>query len=111
MISCMLLKACVNGSRRRGAHPALPVTPAELAADVSRIVAAGVDALHLHPKDARGLDTLGAVEVAAALAAVRAAAPDVPLGVTTGAWALPDPHQRVAAVRGWTTLPDFVSVN
>lgn len=32
-------------------------------------------------------------------------------GVTTGAWALPDVDERLAAVRSWTVLPDFASVN
>ena len=73
------------------------------------MVAAGADAVHLHVKDAQGADTLGAAELARVLAAVRAAAPDVPIGVTTGAWAVPDPVQRVAAIRSWTTMPDFAS--
>ena len=49
-----LLKACLNGPRRPGAHPALPVTPTQLAADVPRVVAAGAGAVHLHVKDADG---------------------------------------------------------
>jgi uncharacterized protein (DUF849 family) len=35
----------------------------------------------------------------------------VPVGVTTGAWAEPDPAARLAQVRGWTVLPDHASVN
>ena len=35
----MLLKAHVNGPRRPGEHPALPVTAADLATDVRRVVA------------------------------------------------------------------------
>jgi uncharacterized protein (DUF849 family) len=49
--------------------------------------------------------------VAAAVNAVRAAAPRLPVGVTTGFWALPDPQQRLRAVESWTVLPDFESVN
>lgn len=45
------------------------------------------------------------------LDAVRAAVPGLPIGVTTGAWALPDPAERVAAIRSWTVRPDFASVN
>ena len=107
----MLLKACVNGARRPAEHPALPVTPAALAQDVARVVAAGVGAVHLHAKDNQGADTLGGAELAAVLAAVRAAAPALPIGATTGAWAVPDPCERVAAIRLWTALPDFASVN
>jgi uncharacterized protein (DUF849 family) len=42
---------------------------------------------------------------------VRARAPALPVGVTTGAWAAPDPAGRVSAVRSWTELPDTASVN
>lgn len=35
----------------------------------------------------------------------------VPVGVTTGAWAEPDPERRVAHIRAWTVLPDHASVN
>ena len=31
--------------------------------------------------------------------------------MTTGAWALPDPRDRVAAIDEWRLLPDFASVN
>lgn len=107
----LLLKACLNGARRPVEHPALPVTPGELAEDVARVVAAGVGAVHLHVKDADGTDTLSGTALASVLTEVRAAAPGVPVGVTTGAWAVPDPAERLAAVRAWSVLPDFASVN
>lgn len=109
-----MLEVCVNGSRRRGEHPALPVTAEDLARDVAAAAAAGVDAVHLHVKDDRGADTLDTAALAAVLTAVHAAVPGLPVGVTTGAWALPDPAARVAAVRSWGDLPrrpDFASVN
>jgi len=106
----VLLKACLNGPRRPGEHPALPVTAGELGAAAAAAVASGADAVHLHAKDARGADTLDAVVVAAALDAVRAAAPGIPVGVTTGAW-IGGPAMRLAAVRSWRVLPDFASVN
>ena len=107
----VLLKACLNGPRRPADHPALPVTPAELAAAAAAAVAAGAGALHVHPKDRSGADTLDGAAVAATLAAVRAAVPGTPVGVTTGAWAAAGPAARRAAVRGWSALPDFASVN
>jgi uncharacterized protein (DUF849 family) len=48
--------------------------------------------------------------VAATLEAIRARV-SVPVGVTTGAWAEPDPAARLARVRDWTVLPDHASVN
>ena len=106
-----LLQACLNGNRAAAEHPALPLAPAELAADAVRVRAAGAGAVHVHVKDAGGADTLDGELLAQVLAAVRAAAPGLAVGVTTGAWSAPDPARRVAAVRGWTALPDVASVN
>jgi uncharacterized protein (DUF849 family) len=106
-----LLKACLNGARRPGEHPALPVTPSALARDAVAVRAAGADAVHLHVKDAEGNDTLDGAALADVLAAVRGAAPGLPVGVTTGAWAQPDPGARVAAIGAWPVPPDFASVN
>ncbi len=109
-----LLQACLNGGRLPAEHPALPVSPDQLARDSAAVVTAGADAVHLHVKDADGADTLDAAVTERVLAAVRTAAPGVPVGVTTGAWAVPDPVERVAAVRRWRrldALPDFASVN
>jgi uncharacterized protein (DUF849 family) len=106
-----VLKACLNGARSPGEHPALPVTAAQIAQAARAAVDAGADALHVHPKDPSGRDTLSPDEVGAVVAAVRAVCPGLPLGVTTGAWAEPDPDRRVARVRSWELLPDFASVN
>ena len=88
----------------------MPVAPAALARDIVAVRAAGAGAVHLHVKDAGGVDTLDARELTTVLQAVRAAAA-IQVGVTTGAWALPDPGERVAAIQAWTTLPDFASLN
>jgi uncharacterized protein (DUF849 family) len=107
----VLWKACLNGARLPAEHPALPVTAAALARDTVQVAAAGAHAVHLHVKDDDGADTLDGPRLAAVLTEVRAAAPGLPIGVTTGAWALPDPGERLAAIRSWTTVPDFASVN
>ena len=65
----------------------------------------------MHPKTPDGKDSLEPDVVAAAVTAVRAAVPGLPLGVTTGFWALPDADARRRAVEGWTVLPDFASLN
>ena len=107
----MLLKACLNGPRLPGDHPALPVAPHELARDTARVAAAGAGAVHLHVKDASGADTLDGENVAAVVSAIRVVAPGLPVGVTTGAWAVADPAQRAELVRTWRVFPDFASVN
>ncbi len=105
------LKACINGARTPQEHPGLPVTPEQLAAEALAAHRAGAQAVHMHPKSADGVDSLLPDTVAAAVSAVRLAAPGLPLGVTTGYWALPDADARLRAVDGWTVLPDFASVN
>lgn len=105
------LKACVNGARTPDEHPALPMTPQQVAAETVAAHAAGARAVHLHPKNADGADSLRPSDVEAAVAAVRQAAPGLPLGVTTGFWALPDAAQRLRAIESWSVLPDFASVN
>lgn len=67
--------------------------------------------MHLHVKDAGGADTLDGERLAEVLRLVRQVSPGMPVGVTTGAWASPDPAERVRNVLGWTVLPDFASVN
>ena len=107
----MLLKACLNGTRLPHEHPALPITPQQLAADAVACRAADASAVHLHVKDQDGKDTLDGNALARTLDAVRRASPGLPIGITTGAWAVPDPDERTELVRGWTDLPDFASVN
>lgn len=38
-----MLKACLNGGHGREAHPAVPLTAAELAADAARCATSGED--------------------------------------------------------------------
>jgi uncharacterized protein (DUF849 family) len=89
------------------------VTAAQIAAAAAEMISAGVAELHVHPKTANGADTLRPDIVSDVVAAVRAAVPGVPIGVTTGAWAEPDPARRAALIRAWPagSRPDYASVN
>lgn len=107
----MLLKCCVNGPRLATEHPALPVTPEQIASAAADAQAAGAGAVHLHAKLPDGHDTLDPRRVAEAVRAVREACPGLPVGVTTGAWAQPDPGQRRDQIAAWRERPDFASVN
>lgn len=107
----VLLQVCVNGARDAAQHPWLNADAAVVADDAARSVAAGAQEIHVHPRDAAGRDSLASEDVARWLRAVRTACPGTPVGVTTGAWAEPDIERRLAAVAGWTELPDCASVN
>jgi uncharacterized protein (DUF849 family) len=107
----MGVQACLNGGRTRAEHPAVPLAPNELAADAVAVRAAGAFAVHFHPRDASGRETLAAAACDAAVAAVRALAPGLPIGLSTSATIDPDPFARTAALGRWRVRPDFVSVN
>jgi uncharacterized protein (DUF849 family) len=104
------LEACLNGSRTLDEHPAIPRTPEELAADGPAVVEAGAQMLHLHPY-AGDVETLASAHCAAALRAVRATCPRVPISLSTSAGIEPDPRRRLELVAGWTELPDLVTAN
>ncbi|HEY8258808.1 MAG TPA: 3-keto-5-aminohexanoate cleavage protein [Gemmatimonadales bacterium] len=105
----MLLEAALNGGRPTSEHRDIPVSAIQLAAATVEAAAAGAGAVHFHVRDGDGRETLAAAWVARAVAEVRKHG--VPCGVSTGAWIIPDPRQRLAAVHEWTVLPDFVSIN
>jgi uncharacterized protein (DUF849 family) len=107
----VMVQACLNGSRRPGDHPALPLDPDELAAAAGEAVAAGAAALHVHQRGADGAQTLAAAPCGRTLRAIRAACPGVPVGLTTGAWIEPDPDRRLELVSAWEVMPDYASVN
>lgn len=107
----MAVQACLNGRRTRTEHPAVPLTPAELAADARAVRGAGACAVHVHPRDARGAETIDEAPCDAAVAAIRATAPGLPVGLSTAEAINRDPFVRAAAVRRWRRQPEFVSVN
>src|SRR5215218_6502740 len=105
-----LLEAALNGGRPRSEHPRVPRTPQELAADARACVEAGARVLHLHAYDGER-EALAAEPSAAALRAVRAACPGVPISLSTSAAIEPDPDRRLALIAGWTELPELVTAN
>lgn len=107
-----MIQACLNGNRAPDAHPELPVTPEQLGRDARACVAVGAGSLHVHPRDESGAETLEPVAIAAAVHAIRVAAPRTELSLSTGLWiAGDDPAARLRAISGWTERPDLCSVN
>lgn len=107
----MLLLAAINGSRGRSDHPAILITPLEIANAAGASVRAGSGAVHFHIRGRDGAETLDPDALARDLGLIRAKVSSVPVGVTTGAWIEPDPADRLDRVRAWHAQPDFASVN
>ncbi|MFG2605224.1 3-keto-5-aminohexanoate cleavage protein [Streptomyces sp. NPDC048514] len=105
-----MVQVCLNGRRSAADGAAIPMSPRDLARSAAEAVAAGATSVHVHPKTPCGHDSLSPRVIAPALEAIRARV-RVPVGVTTGAWAEPDPAARLGRVRGWSVRPDFASVN
>jgi len=106
-----MLQACLNGNRKRDFHPAVPLSADELAADAKAVIAAGADQIHLHVRGPDSKESLQPDDVAHTLAAVRAAVPGVPLGLSTGWWIPPRGRARQEHIGEWQALPNYVSIN
>lgn len=106
-----MLQACLNGARGHDYNPAVPLTPEALARDAAACLAAGANEFHIHPRDAGGLESFAAEDIGAALKAIRARVPGVPIGISTREGILGDPAARERAFSAWIVLPDYVSVN
>lgn len=109
----MRIIACLNGDRRPGAHPALPITADQLVADAHAVVAAGATEIHVHPRDRSGAESLEPGVVTPLMERLRAAGPAVPVSLTSSLSAQSDPWRRYDLVQRWgsSVLPDTVSVN
>lgn len=105
-----MVQVCLNGARGPAAGAVVPLYPEAMARSAAEAVAAGARDIHVHPKTPCGQDTLSPRVLAMTLDAIRSRV-GVTVGVTTGAWAEPDPADRAARIRSWTVLPDHASVN
>ncbi|GHI08881.1 hypothetical protein AQI88_11585 [Streptomyces cellostaticus] len=105
-----MVQVCLNGRRSAADGACVPLSPEELARSAAEAVAAGATEVHVHPKTPCGRDSLSPRVVEPVIDAIRGRV-RVPVGVTTGAWAAPDPAVRFARIRSWSVLPDFASVN
>ncbi|MCB1391333.1 MAG: 3-keto-5-aminohexanoate cleavage protein [Rhodobacteraceae bacterium] len=99
-----------NGARRTKAdHPALPMTPDELAREAEACLAAGAAAIHLHVRDDAGAHVLSAARYDAAVSAVRRAVGDgLVIQITTEAVGRYSPAEQRQLVRD--CAPEAVSM-
>ncbi|MCF8078820.1 MAG: 3-keto-5-aminohexanoate cleavage protein [Desulfobacterales bacterium] len=87
-------------------NPNLPVTPKEIAADVAACANAGACLFHVHARDQEQKPTLGLSAYKRIVAAVKQAAPEVIVQLSTGARAGTDAEARANPVR---LLPEMAS--
>ncbi|MEZ5835307.1 MAG: 3-keto-5-aminohexanoate cleavage protein [Geminicoccaceae bacterium] len=99
-----------NGARlTKRDHPALPMTPVEMASTAAACLEAGADSIHLHARDGRGEHTLARHIYETYILHVRRAVGDaMRIQITTEAAGKYTPEQQMDAVR--TLCPDEVSL-
>lgn len=97
----LILAVAPNGARKTQAdHPAIPITPDEIAAEAARCREAGVAMIHLHVRDADNKHSLDADTYAQATAAIRREVGDgIIIQMTTEAVGIYAPAEQMAAVR------------
>jgi uncharacterized protein (DUF849 family) len=90
-----------NGGRRTKAdHPAIPLTPAELARTAAECADAGAAMIHVHVRDRDGNHLLDADAYGEAIAAIRDAVGDrLVVQITSEALGLYSPAEQMAVVR------------
>lgn len=90
-----------NGARRTHAdHPALPITPAEIAREAVACADAGASVIHLHVRDGAGGHSLDATRYRDAIDAIQREAGDrLLIQVTTEAVGVYRPEQQMSVVR------------
>jgi uncharacterized protein (DUF849 family) len=107
----MIIQACLNGSRDKAYHAAVPATPEEIVRDAAAAVRAGANELHVHIRGEDGRETLKPDVVDKTIAALRKACPGTAIGISSGHWIEKDDFRRRDYLRGLTVLPDYASVN
>jgi len=106
----VLIMAAVNGARRTKAdHPALPMTVAEIAADVAACGQAGAAMAHVHVRDGEGRHVLDAALYEQAFKRIRAqAGEDFLVQATTESAGRYGPEAQIDLIK--TLRPAAVSI-
>ncbi|MFE2140897.1 3-keto-5-aminohexanoate cleavage protein [Streptomyces sp. NPDC059456] len=96
----------LNGARSAADGTAVPLSPQDVVESALGAVAAGAGEVLVHPRTPCGRESLSPRVVGPVLEALRGAGVSVPLSVSAGIGAEPDPAGRLERVRSWTVLPD-----
>jgi len=106
----MMVAVAPNGARKQKTdHPALPITPAELADTALACKDAGACMIHLHVRDKQGKHLLDVDAYSAATQAIRSSVgPEMIIQVTTEAAGIYSIDQQIAVIKG--LKPEAVSI-
>jgi len=100
-----ILQVTPNGPYGKDVHPQLPVSLEEVIEDLRSCFEAGARGVHLHTRDRQGSESLRPGDVNRTVIAVRGLADqcgiDVEIGLTTGAWIVPDLQSRIDMISDW----------
>lgn len=101
----------LNGGRGAADGAAVPLSPPDVVESALAAVAAGAGEVLVHPRTPCGRESLSPRVVGPLLEAMRGAGVFVPLSVSAGIGAEPDPAGRLERIRSWTVLPDRAVVH
>ncbi|MFK0048281.1 3-keto-5-aminohexanoate cleavage protein [Streptomyces sp. NPDC090741] len=101
----------LNGARGAVDGGAVPLSPPDVVESALAAVAAGAGEVLVHPRTPCGRESLSPRVVGPLLEAMRGAGVSVPLSVSAGIGAEPDPAGRLDRIRSWTVLPDRAVVH
>lgn len=106
----LLLAVAPNGARKsRADHPAVPITPEEIAGTAAACLEAGAAMIHLHVRDSDGRHSLDVEAYRAAIAALRREVGDrLVVQVTTEAVGIYRPEEQMAMARA--LKPEAISL-
>jgi 3-keto-5-aminohexanoate cleavage enzyme len=114
-VDVVVIEAALNGGRSRGEHPAIPITPDEVAVDARRCRAAGASVIHIHSQDADGGWNANPAWYAEAIRRIRNAAPGLLVSITSLRPARVAVDAVLAVIAAISdrpaTRPDLISIN
>ncbi len=110
MTDPFIIMSAPNGARRQKSdHPALPITPDDMATCAREITEAGASILHLHVRDEQGGHSLDVDRYRASITAIRDAVGDnIIIQATSEAVGIYSRHQQMAMVKA--LRPEAVSL-
>jgi 3-keto-5-aminohexanoate cleavage enzyme len=79
----VLIEAALNGAREPSEHPAIPLTPSDVATEAKRCFDAGATVAHIHARTIEGAWSFDPVWYAEANGRIRAAAPGMLISITS----------------------------